>query len=50
VVATVNVWIALTIFCTVVVVLMGWFIYECITAPLVDEDENVIGDKWGRMP
>lgn len=26
-----------------------WFIWEVITAPLLDEQGNVIEDKWGRM-
>jgi uncharacterized membrane protein len=42
-------WIAAAIICSVAFLVMVWFVYECITAPLVDEDENVIEDKWGRM-
>ena len=41
------IWAAIATVCLIFAI---WFIYECVTAPLMDDDGNVIDDPHDRMP
>lgn len=43
------IWLALSFVCLLVILFLLWFLFEVITAPLVDEDERVVDDPYRRM-
>lgn len=35
--------------CTLAVIVAAWVVYEAVTAAVLDENGNVVEDRWGRL-